>query len=64
MTNEQALARLIFELDDIARCEGGWLKPRRHLKRLKRAITKASSLATQPDLGEWCEKTLSKGTVL
>lgn len=63
MTNEQALARLIFELDDIARCDRTWFAWRR-LKRLKKAITRANDLAMQPDVAKRCLKILQKGGVL
>ncbi len=55
MTNEQALARLVFELDDIANCDHTWFA-RRRLKRLKRAIARASKLAMQPNIAELCKK--------
>ncbi len=55
MTNEQALARLVFELDDIARCDRTWFA-RRRLKNLKRALAKASKLAMQPNVAELCKE--------
>ncbi len=58
-----ALARLIYELDDIARCDKRW-GARRRLKRLKAAIELASELATQPDLADRIKKILDKRTVL
>ncbi len=63
MTNEQALARLIFELDDIARCDRTWFA-RRRLKRLKRAISQASDLALKVNVGPLCDALLRGGNVL
>lgn len=59
-----ALARLIFELDDIARApKDPWFSGRA-LRRLQVATEKASNLATQPDLVERVEKILSGRGVL
>ncbi len=63
MTNEQTLARLVFELDDIARCDRTWFA-RRRLKKLKRAIAWASDLAMQPDVAALYEKALQKKSIL
>ncbi len=49
MTDKQALERLIFELDDVARCDRTWFAWRR-LKRLKRAVSRASDLAMKANV--------------
>lgn len=63
MTNEQALARIIFELDDIARCDRTWFA-RRRLKRLKKAINKANWLALKTDVAQRCEDILKVRSIL
>ncbi len=63
MTNEQALSRLIYELDDIARCDRRWFA-RRRLKLLKRKIAFAVSLASLPNTAEHCDLIIKHGRVL
>ncbi len=53
VTDKEALAKLVFELDDLARLDRTWFAYRR-LRRLKAAISRLSDLAMRPNLAKVC----------